>query len=117
MALSLLSDPFFGDPFFGGLGDVFSGILLLRSYFLRWICQGSELLLRSPCCSGLPAGCSITTDVGDAGPGRDTGGRRRSRAIPIDLIEAHLPSPLRSACMRAFDMPSPSIDWSIQRPE
>ena len=60
MALTLLSDPFFGDPFFGSFGDVFSG---------------------------LPAGCSITTDVGDAGTSRDTGGRR-NRAIPIDLIEA-----------------------------
>ena len=80
MALSLFADPFFGDPFFGGgLGDVFSA---------------------------LPAGCSITTDVGDAGGGggssRDTGGRRRARAIPIDLIEACRPSH-RPACMHLLD--------------
>ena len=86
MALSLLSDPFFGDPFFGGLGDVFSG---------------------------LPAGCAITTDVGDAGPGRDTGGRRRNRAIPIDLIEAHQLIPcaprVGSECLHRDT--SSSHDW------
>jgi len=81
MALSLFGDPFFGDPFFGGgLGDVFSA---------------------------LPAGCSITTDVGDAGGGggggsRDTGGRRRARAIPIDLIEAR-PATRRAARAQPLD--------------
>jgi hypothetical protein len=84
MALSLLADPFFGDPFFGGLGDVFSG---------------------------LPAGCAITTDVGDAGPARDTGGRRRSRAIPIDLIEAHLTLTIAHGVHACIGIPSPSIAW------